>query len=286
MSKIYDVERGSTDMRKNNKKAYDIVVYGHYTHDIIETTNGRSERLGGSPAFIAEVLQSLGVDYYIVSKVGKDFLYHDKLYEKPMVSDKPTTVFHNIYSDHDRLQISTAACESILPEDVVPAGIAVVTGVIGEVLPETLREIRKQSKTVIVDIQSLIRKTDDRGHVYEIPVADTEYAEMLRGVDFITASEKEFKYVDYKHILPVTILTQGKNGCTVVDSDKSIVVSTEPAEGESTGCGDMFIAGFAYALLKGRPLLECAKTANRTGALALKDIGVPKLNKEDVLEVL
>ena len=299
-SKTYDLERmekvhnltnnhecGSRVMQTKKARAYDIVVYGHYTHDVIIRGGKKDERLGGSPAYIAEVLNTLGIDYHIVSKVGKDFLYHDQLYTKPIISEKPTTVFHNIYSDHDRLQISPVACESILPEDVVPAKVAIVTGVIAEVLPETLREIRKQSDKVIVDVQSLIRKTDDKGHVYEIPVADTEYSDILKDVDFISTSEKEFKFVDYKRVSPVTILTQGENGCTVIEDDKSTVVSTNPLDGgEATGCGDMFIAGFAYALLKGRSLLECAQTANKTGALALREIGVPKLKKEDISEVL
>jgi len=268
-------------------RTHEIVVYGHYTHDVIVRGNRKAERLGGSPAYISEVLKALGVDYHVVSKVGKDFLYHDQLYMEPMIADRPTTVFYNVYSDHDRLQISPNACEPILPEDVMPAKIAVVTGVIGEVLPETLKEIRRQSDKVIVDVQSLIRKTDEKGHVYEIPVADTGYSEVLKDVDFLTTSEREFKYVAYERAVPITVLTQGRNGCTVIEKEKSTMVSTEPIDGgDATGCGDMFIAGFAYALLQGRGVVECAQTANKTGGLALRAVGVPKLKKEDVSDVV
>lgn len=267
-------------------KIYDIVVYGHYTHDIIILDGKEERRLGGSPAYISEVLNALGIDYRIVSKVGKDFLYHNQLYQKPIISEKSTTVFYNIYSDHNRLQKSPNACEPIYPENVIPAKVAIVTGVIGEVLPETLKEIRKQSEKVIVDIQSLIRKTDNNGHVYEIPVADTAYSEILKYVDFITTSEKEFKYVDHRGP-SVTILTQGRNGCTVIEKDKSTIVSTAPIDvGDSTGCGDMFIAGFAYALLRGHNLLECAQVANKIGALALRETGVPKIKEEWISEVI
>jgi len=269
------------------RKIYDIVIYGHYTHDVIIADGKEESMLGGPPAYISELLSALGADYHIVSKVGNDFKYHDQLHRKPKIVPKPTTTFHNIYSGIERTQKSTNVCEPILPEDVIHAKVAIVTGVIGEVLPETLKEIRKHSEKVIVDIQSLIRKTDRENNVYEVPVEETGYMESLKDADFITASEREFKYIDQKKPLSVTILTQGKNGCTVIEKDKSIVVSTSPIDAEDpTGCGDMFIAGFAYALLKGRSLLECAQAANKTGALALKETGIPKIKKEDILEVI
>jgi sugar/nucleoside kinase (ribokinase family) len=264
----------------------DIVVYGHYTHDVIISGSHEEHRLGGPPAYISELLDALGADYEVVSKVGRDFKYHDRVYREPKVSSKPTTCFINIYSGAERLQKNPSVCEHIFPKDVIPAKVAIVTGVIGEVLPETIHEIRSQSELVIVDVQSLIRRRNSDGSITEVPLEKTAYVDAVREADFITSNEKEFACIDRKKLGPVVILTQGKHGCTIMEKDKSTVVPTTPInEGDPTGCGDMFVGGFAYALLKELGLKECAAAANRCGALALRGIGVPNIKEEWISEV-
>jgi len=44
------------------------------------------------------------------------------------------------------------------------------------------------------------------------------------------------------------------------------------------------MAGLAFSLLKGRPLLEAARFANYCGALAVRHVGVPALRPQDFTE--
>jgi len=268
-------------------KTHDIVVYGDYTQDTIISKGKSSQTLGGPAAYISELFNAMGIDYKIVAKVGKDFVYLDRMHKEPIISGPSTSSTTLIYSGHDRKQTVDSLSEKIGPEDIVDAEIAIINCSLGEITPEAIAEIRKRSRIMICDIQGIVRRIEKNGNISYSNLEETDYFDYIKSADFITTSEKEFNYIRREEISSVVILTQGKNGCTLMEEKKSMVVSTDALEGvDFTGAGDMFLGGFAYALLKGRSLLECAQTANKTGALALREIGVPKLKEEDVSEVL
>jgi len=57
----------------------DLVVVGYLLHDILDVDGTVQECLGGPAAYTSLAAKKLGLKTGIVSKVGKDFEYFDKL---------------------------------------------------------------------------------------------------------------------------------------------------------------------------------------------------------------
>ena len=79
---------------KIDMRMLDILITGHCTHDIIIRKDKKFFRLGGPPAYISRLVESLNkkarkekenrINYTIVSKVGPDFKYFSQLSQKPV----------------------------------------------------------------------------------------------------------------------------------------------------------------------------------------------------------
>jgi 1D-myo-inositol 3-kinase len=102
--------------------------------------------------------------------------------------------------------------------------------------------------------------------------------DVLDKIDFLKIGEEELRYVDLDALsrLTPTLITEGAEGCRLLDHGKEIRVPAFPAkEVDSSGAGDCFVAGFAYALTKGLSTLEALRWGNYFGALAVSQVGVP-----------
>lgn len=271
----------------------DILVVGHYTQDlIIHKTGRRVETLGGPPAYIYSILKNLDVDISIVSKVGEDFRYFDHIAipKMPTVTKSKSDYTIMDYSLGERKQKFTSVCDSIFPEDITKgAKVAIISGVIGEVLPETIEKISRLSRIVLADIQGFIRFLDKNGDVFHKQLLDTKYSKILGKLGFLKASKTEIMFVDIEEVRKTTkiIVTQGASGCTIFEKEKKTQV---PGffidEIDSTGSGDAFLAGFSYALLKGKKLEKAAKIGNLCGSVAATQTGVPVLSEKDAENIL
>ena len=100
----------------------------------------------------------------------------------------------------------------------------------------------------------------------------------------VTALAKHLQLHGARHIL----VTQGSRGCTLLTVDGDVV--THPAIHtdrvvDETGAGDCFRAGFAVALLEGKPSNECLSFASAAGCLAVETQGaVPSApTRDDVM---
>lgn len=65
-------------------------------------------------------------------------------------------------------------------------------------------------------------------------------------------------------LAPVVVMKIGKLGCMISSPSGIVRVPGERVEPrDTTGAGDSFAAGFLHAYLRGRPLAECGRLANR-----------------------
>ncbi len=79
------------------------------------------------------------------------------------------------------------------------------------------------------------------------------------------------------------LITKGKQGSEIIKDGRVMKIPTKPLkEIDPTGAGDLFVAGFAYGLLEGRNLIECAKFGNYFGGLCVRYKGVPIFDKKDI----
>ena len=249
-------------------------------------------RLGGPPSYIYRLLESLNmtaryqekgsyahINYAIISKVGQDFKYFFELPQKPILVTKPTTCFVHRYGSSERAMEVRSICEPIFPKDIQSKSkVGLVAGVIGEVLPETIERLSSLCQVIFCDVQGLIRKVDQRGRVYHVHLASTEFYDVVSKIDFLRLNRLESQFVKVKGISRKTIvlLTKGKDGCKIIERGKELEVPTrELPEKDSTGAGDFFLGGFAYGILREYSLEKCAQITNYCGGLAVGRVGIP-----------
>ncbi|HET6211003.1 MAG TPA: carbohydrate kinase family protein [Jatrophihabitans sp.] len=72
----------------------------------------------------------------------------------------------------------------------------------------------------------------------------------------------------------VLVVKDGPRGARLIDADGSRLVPTEPVPApDSTGAGDAFAAGLLAARLAGQGWVEAIRAGNRTGAVAVSQLG-------------
>ena len=79
----------------------DVLVAGHYCHDVLVSDAGERSELGGSAAYAAAVLRSARVDFAVVTKVGDDFLYAHRVPAPRVIAGARTTSFVAQWSGDD-----------------------------------------------------------------------------------------------------------------------------------------------------------------------------------------
>jgi 1D-myo-inositol 3-kinase len=263
------------------------LIAGHYCHDTLYLAQGkRSDTLGGSASYISSVFGAVDLNCQVSSKVGQDFAYHSQIRHSPKVVDlQPTTQFIADFTLGERIERVGAICESIFPEDIpseTEFDIALAVGIVGEVPPETLKKMRRQSRYLLCDIQGLIRVIEPQGSVQYAQLHQTPFYSLLSQISFLKASRHEAESLDLASVRKQTCLlvTEGKEGCTVYEREREFRVPAFTAEEiDPTGAGDCFLAGFAAGLLRGLPLEKAVLTGNYFGALAVSEVGVPHLDQ-------
>ncbi|MEK3888389.1 ribokinase [Bacillus sp. FSL K6-3431] len=102
--------------------------------------------------------------------------------------------------------------------------------------------------------------------------------ELLEQVDYLTPNEHEYIHLNIKEnrtdLLEKIILTKGSEGVSFRDHGEDKNISAyEVSVVDTTGAGDAFNGGFAFALGKSLPLEEACAYGNAVGALATTKLG-------------
>ena len=254
--------------------AYDILICKH--HPIMQC-------LGGSAPYISNVLKGLDIPYLTISNVGEDFKYFSQCAFTPKVIDKNfTTTFVNYTSFIPRKQKVLKKCAPIFSTDIkVTSDIALICGIIGEILPETIEAVRSKSKILIGDIQGLIRMTTTSNKVTHTHIRNTLNSNSIFLFDFIKISEEELEFVDLKTLTDAgvkALVTKGDKGCELFTSTSHIHIPAFPTQPlDSTGAGDCFLAGFAAGIHQHLSIYDSIVLAHRCGHIAVKFLGIPNI---------
>ena len=264
----------------------DLLVVGNCCHDTLITRDGKEHQvLGGSASYIASVLRALGASFRVVAKVGADFRYHDALPFQPGVEGKRSTAFLDDYRSGDRRETLEAPGPRITPRDIDGRyRVAIACGVAGEGLPETLREMRARAEVVLADAQGLVRAFGAGGEVRVQPLSTTPFASALGAIDWLKIGNAELACVDPQELRASLLYTHGARGCLLEERGPDGTLTRHhvppfPAfERDATGAGDCFLAGFAYALVRGLSPVRAARVGSFCGARAVEVVGVPTLD--------
>ncbi|CAH9074411.1 unnamed protein product [Cuscuta epithymum] len=285
----------ATYLASSSTRRYSCLVVGNYCHDVLFKDNSViTESIGGATSFISSVLDGFNVASCYVSKVGPDFAY--PVTHRPLVSSSSrTTVFHAYFSSEikrqDRILKRVRACEPISPCDLPNSkfdfGLAV--GVGGEILPETLERMIDICKTVLVDIQALIRIFDPAdGTVNHVDLNQTGFFYLLPRIGFLKASSDEAPFLDVEEVRKqcCVVLTNGNEGCMVFTKDSELKIAPFPTiQVDPTGAGDSFLGGLVTGLTRGLTVPDSALLGNLFGSLTVGQMGHSKFDPRLVQRV-
>jgi len=259
----------------------DLLIVGHYTHDtLIKNQQERFQRLGGGVAYVSAVAAGLKQVFKVISKVGDDFRYFDQCQQKPSVlTHRKTTSFVNYISEFPRRHQVNACCEPIYPHDIdYTADVAIVCGLMGEVLPETIQTLRERSVVLMGDVQGFIRRVDSTGKVTHTHLEETDYCDIISSFDYLKVSDEELPYINVSKLRENTtlLITYGDNGCTVYErKDHFHIPAYAVTTVDCTGAGDSFLAGVSIGLHQRLSLKEAIHLGHQCGRIAVQSIGTP-----------
>ena len=256
----------------------DVVVAGHYCHDVLVRDSGERRELGGSAAYASAVLRAARVDFAVVAHVGDDFLYGERVPAPRIVAGARTTSFVDYYRGAERVQTLHAAAPPLCAEDLLePCTIGLAVPVAGEIPPATLLRMRELSRLLLADAQGFVRSIDAaRRVVHTAPAA--ELIDALKGVDFLKIGRAEADVVDIERLRRhcTVLLTDGARGCQILSrTEEHSVPAFAARQVDPTGAGDCFLAGFAVGLLRGYSTPGAARLGNWCGARAVETAGIP-----------
>ncbi|MBW3593386.1 MAG: carbohydrate kinase family protein [Actinobacteria bacterium] len=116
-------------------------------------------------------------------------------------------------------------------------------------------------------------------------LASADVRELVAGVDVLFANEDEAIAMtgaadatsalrELGRFVPHVVVKRGGNGALAVrDREAHEVAGADVEVVDATGAGDCFVAGYLWALLRGRAVSECLAVANRCGAAAVRTPG-------------
>ena len=286
----------------DNKKKYDILIFGNYTKDTIVSkagtryvdgggfnygahaaaNSGKSvaavTRLAEEDKHVVEILESIGVDVYPTFTPSST---HMKL---EYISDNP--------DERILTCVATAGTYTIDQFDNLEAKAILINGSVREEAPlELVRELRKRDSILVADAQGFIRVIDpDKVLIHadwpkqrevlamiDVLKADIVEAESLTGEsDLLKAAEKLFQ------MGPKEIVLTHRNGIMVYANGDVFEETFKPKEliGRS-GRGDTCIASYMAKRLTGTPA-ESIKWSAAVTSLKLEAEGTFKLGVTEI----
>jgi sugar/nucleoside kinase (ribokinase family) len=179
-----------------------------------------------------------------------------------------------LFRDHE-LPVEALTSTRVVHVDDVDDGAAIRAATIA----------RDAGAIVTSDIDRLTPRTDELAGAVTHAIFAQHVPPHLTGIDDMEGALRELRK-RHGHVLCVTL---GERGAMALDGDRFY---HEPAFTvraiDTTGAGDVFRAGFIYALLQGLPMAQVLRTANAAAAISCTRLGalggIPAL--EDVNELL
>jgi len=277
---------------------FDLVTVGHFAIDLITSPKIAYPKptLGGPPTYASLAARKLDAKVSVISKVGEDFpdeyvawlnANEVNLSGLKQVKRAKTTGFTIKYRGKERrLQLRTLA-PPITPRDIprfLKAKAVHVAPIAGEVIPETIHELRRLTDTLSLDPQGFVRKFNREGNVSPRRWANPQ---VLGEIDVYKSSTNEIKMVtgltelrstmrkiqDYG--AKIVMVTRGLRGSTLLYAGNfyDIPACKPRIVQDPTGAGDAFIGAFLAEYVKGKEPRWCACVGSAAASLVTEGVG-------------
>ena len=276
----------------------DISFSGKKIPSVGETILGDSYKIGpgGKGCNQAIAIARLGAKVKFISKIGKD--NYGDLAIKTLNQNKIDTSTVIVSPDHQ-----TGVAGIMIDKKTGKNAINVITGAPSSLsIDEVNKNIDKikNSKIFLTQLEIPTEvtlhclKTAKENNVLTIlnPAPASKISkEFFNYIDYFTPNEIEaefytgIKITDEKKAkeasvrllnlgLKKIVITLGEKGLFYSDGKKDIYLKATPVKAiDTTGAGDAFNGGLAFALSENKSIEECLRIANRVGALSTLKLG-------------
>lgn len=261
-----------------------VVLCGNVTLD--RTPEGL---VPGGPAYYAgQAWRALGAQVRVLTAANGDFPAEAlRGIESAMVGSSSTTVFHNRYAaDGARTQRVEAQAGALSPRNLPPAwgrpDVLHVVPVLSEVDPASFRAALRPRLTGLC-AQGLVRVVGADGTVTQPPWDPPP--SLLSAVDAVVLSEDDVRgqgdLLDrLVRAVPVVAFTRGARGCDIIERGRTTRVGVFPVqEVDPTGAGDVFAAGFLFAMAQGAAPAEAARLGAAAASVVVEGPGGATLGR-------
>jgi sugar/nucleoside kinase (ribokinase family) len=253
------------------------LLIGHVTRDL-QPEGGFT--IGGTVTYGAMVAKQLGWQPTIVTTAAADFEPPAHLAEVDwrILPSPVTTTFRNQYDAHgNRHQTIGPVAGAIEPVDL-PADCRRAELVhfcpLAQELPATLPAAFGQQAWLAATPQGWLRSWDETGRVSlgDWPEASNILPQLQAAVISIEDVQGDWSVAErWATHLPVLVVTQGEQGCTVFYRGQRQAVPPRPAQPvDLTGAGDIFAVSFFIRLYERGQVWPAARFANVLASLALE----------------
>ncbi|ABS27147.1 PfkB family carbohydrate kinase [Anaeromyxobacter sp. Fw109-5] len=260
------------------------VVCGNVTLDRV----GAGLVPGGSAWYAAHTLRALGADARVLTSSGADYPREALAGVEARIAPAPrTTLFVNVHAPGgERTQRVEAAAPPLdpasLPAEWRGADVLHLAPVLGELSPRAFADVAGAGR-VGLGVQGLVRAVAPDGAVLQPRWSFAP--EDLAGVTAAFVGEDDLRgqgdlLARLSAAVPIVVFTRGAAGCEIMAEGRTLRVGVFPTrEVDPTGAGDVFAAGFLFALARGADLAEAGRLAAAAASIVVEGVGGETLGR-------
>ena len=265
-----------------------------------ETVIGNSFKLGpgGKGSNQAVAARRAGAEIIFISKIGKDTfgdiamrLYSDEginsefIWEIPNIATGAAGIMVNEKSGDNSIIVVPGVADALVPDDLDEAesGIAECAFFMASlevpipVMQRGLEIAKRNNVPTILNPAPAVTLPDEVYGLCDYFTPNETEASFLAGIPVDTKEQaSEAAQIFIERGVKTAVITLGENGVYVQNSDISQHIPAFNMGNkviETTGAGDAFNGGFAYALAEGIPLTEAVRYGSATAAISVTRLG-------------
>ena len=265
-----------------------------------ETYIGNSFKLGpgGKGSNQAVAARRAGAETMFITKIGKDTfgemamkLYADEginskyVWEIPDMSTGAASIVVNEETGDNAIIVVPGAADAMVPDDLdtAEAGIADCAFFMASLevpIPVMQRGLEVAKRNGVPTILNPAPAAILPDEVYELSdyfTPNETEAAILAGIPVVTIEDaEEAAKIFLQRGIDTVVITLGEKGAYVRNSVINQHVPAFDMGGkvlETTGAGDAFNGGFAYALAEGMSLIEAVRFGSATAAISVTRLG-------------
>ena len=265
-----------------------------------ETYIGNSFKLGpgGKGSNQAVAARRAGAETMFITKIGKDTfgemamkLYADEginskyVWEIPDMSTGAASIVVNEETGDNAIIVVPGAADAMVPDDLdtAEAGIADCAFFMASlevpipVMQHGLEVAKRNGVPTILNPAPAAILPDEVYGLSDYFTPNETEAAILAGIPVVTIEDaEEASKIFLERGIDTVVITLGEKGAYVRNSVINQHVSAFDMGGkvlETTGAGDAFNGGFAYALAEGMSLIEAVRFGSATAAISVTRLG-------------